>query len=214
MIIFTSGVDCALTEIGITVKIQMKSNGSVITWSIILNLDRDNIMNYSKSLHRIIKGNFLCKIMPAAQDKIWYTMWKQNSPELRQRAILWRKQNAVTRIDKPSRLLRARRLGYKAKQGIIVIRMRVGTGGMRKQRPRGGRRPKHLGVTRIKADDNMKKVAQRRVLERYPNMELLGSYFLYKDGMHYWYEVILADPSHPRIIKDKELRKRVLPSVA
>lgn len=214
MIIFTSGVDCPLTEIGITVKIQMKSNGSVITWSIILNLDRDNIMNYSKSLHRIIKGNFLCKIMPAAQDKIWYTMWKQNSPELRQRAILWRKQNAVTRIDKPSRLLRARRLGYKAKQGIIVIRMRVGTGGMRKQRPRGGRRPKHLGVTRIKADDNMKKVAQRRVLERYPNMELLGSYFLYKDGMHYWYEVILADPSHPRIIKDKELRKRVLPSVA
>ena len=214
MIIFTSGVDCALTEMGITVKIQMKSNGSVITWSIILNLDRDNIMNYSKSLHRIIKGNFLCKIMPAAQDKFWYTMWKQNSPELRQRAILWRKQNAVTRIDKPSRLLRARRLGYKAKQGIIVIRMRVGTGGMRKQRPRGGRRPKHLGVTRIKADDNMKKVAQRRVLERYPNMELLGSYFLYKDGMHYWYEVILADPSHPRIIKDKELRKRVLPSVA
>ena len=214
MIIFTSGVDCALTEIGITVKIQMKSNGSVITWSIILNLDRDNIMNYSKSLHRIIKGNFLCKIMPAAQDKIWYTMWKQNSPELRQRAILWRKQNAVTRIDKPSRLLRARRLGYKAKQGIIVIRMRVGTGGMRRQRPRGGRRPKHLGVTRIKADDNMKKVAQRRVLERYPNMELLGSYFIYKDGMHYWYEVILADPSHPRIIKDKELRKRVLPSVA
>jgi large subunit ribosomal protein L15e len=174
----------------------------------------DNIINYSKSLHRIIKGNFLCKIMPTAQDKIWYTMWKQNSPELRQRAILWRKQNAVTRIDKPSRLLRARRLGYKAKQGIIVIRMRVGTGGMRRQRPRGGRRPKHLGVTRIKADDSMKKVAQRRVLERYPNMELLGSYFLYKDGMHYWYEVILADPSHPRIIKDKELRKRVLPSVA
>ncbi len=88
--------------------------------------------------------------------------------------------------------------------------MRVGTGGMRRQRPRGGRRPKHLGVTRIKADDSMKTVAQRRVLERYPNMKLLGSYFLYKDGKHYWYEVILADPSHPRIAKDKELRKRVI----
>ena len=92
--------------------------------------------------------------------------------------------------------------------------MRVGTGGMSKQRPRGGRRPKHLGVTRIKGDDSMKQVAQRRVLERYPNMKLLGSYFLYKDGKHYWYEVILADPSHPRIAKDKELRKRVVPSVA
>ena len=101
--------------------------------------------------------------MPSRQDKVWYTMWKENSPELRQRAIIWRKENAVTRVDKPSRLLRARRLGYKAKQGIIVVRMRVGTGGMRRQRPRGGRRPKHLGVTRIKADDSMKKVAQRRV---------------------------------------------------
>ena len=152
--------------------------------------------------------------MPSAQDKIWYTMWKDNSPELRQRAILWRKENAVTRVERPSRLLRAKRLGYKAKQGIIVVRMRVGTGGMRKQRPRGGRRPKHLGVTRIKGDDSMKKVAQRRVLERYSNMKLLGAHYLYKNGMHYWYEVILADPSHPRIVKDKELRKRVLPSVA
>ena len=51
-------------------------------------------------------------------------------------------------------------------------------------------------------------------LERYPNMKLLGSYFLYKDGKHYWYEVILADPSHPRIAKDKELRKRVLSTAA
>ena len=152
--------------------------------------------------------------MPRTQDKIWYEMWKHNSQELRSRVVLWRKQNAVTRIDKPSRILRARRLGYKAKQGIIVIRMRVGTGGMRRQRPRGGRRPKHLGVTSIKGDDSMKQVAERRVLERHPNMKLLGSYFIYKDGMHYWYEVILADPSHPRVAKDKELRKRVLPSVA
>ena len=141
-------------------------------------------------------------------------MWKDNSAELREKAILWRKQNAIVRIAKPSRIIRARRLGYKAKQGIVVIRMRVGTGGMRKQRPRGGRRPKHLGVTRIKAAVSMKQVAERRVLERYRNMKLLGSYFLYKDGMHYWFEVILADPSHKRIAKDKEIRKRVLSSVA
>ena len=152
--------------------------------------------------------------MPSVQDKVWYTMWKGNSPELRQRAIIWRKQNAVTRIEKPSRLLRARRLGYKAKQGIIVVRMRVGTGGMRKQRPRGGRRPKHLGVTRIKGDDSMKQVAERRVLEHYTNMKNKDTYYNYKDGKHYWYEVILADPSHPRIIKDKELRKRVLATAA
>jgi len=140
-------------------------------------------------------------------------MLKENPMELRQKAVIWRNENAVTRVEKPSRIARARRLGYKAKQGIIVIRMRVGTGGMRKQRPRGGRRPKHLGVTKIKADVSMKQVSERRVLERYPNMKLLGSYFLYKDGMHYWFEVILADPSHPRIAKDKEIRKRVLPRI-
>ena len=152
--------------------------------------------------------------MPNSQDKVWLKMWKSNSTELREKAVIWRKQNAVTRVDKPSRITRARRLGYKAKQGITVVRMRVGTGGMRRQRPRGGRRPKHLGVTRIKAAVSMKQVAERRVLERYPNMKLLGSYFLYKDGMHYWFEIILADPSHPSIAKDKELRKRVLSSVA
>ena len=150
--------------------------------------------------------------MPRNQDLVWLNLWRDNAPSIRDRAIGWRKEDAQTRIDKPSRIQKARRLGYKAKQGIVVVRMRVGTGGMRRQRPRGGRRPKHLGVTRIKADVNMKTVAERRVLERHPNMKLLGSYFLYKDGMHYWHEVILADPSHPRVSKDKELRKRIIPS--
>ena len=149
--------------------------------------------------------------MPTSHDQVWLKMLKENPMELRQRAVVWRNQNAVTRVEKPSRIARARRLGYKAKQGIIVVRMRVGTGGMRKERPRGGRRPKHLGVTKIKADVSMKQVAERRILQRYPNMKLLGSYFLYKDGMHYWFEIILADPSHPRVAKDKEIRKRVLP---
>jgi len=100
--------------------------------------------------------------MPTKQEQVWLKLLKDNSPEIRNRAVQWRKQNAIIRIDKPSRIQRARRLGYKAKQGIIVIRMRVGTGGMRKQRPRGGRRPKHLGVTRIKADVSMKEVAENR----------------------------------------------------
>ena len=117
--------------------------------------------------------------MPSKQDQVWLNLWKDNDPAIREKAIEWRKEDALTRIEKPSRILKARRLGYKAKQGIIVIRMRVGTGGMRRQRPRGGRRPKHLGVTRIKADVSMKEVAERRVLEKHPNMKLLGSYFLY-----------------------------------
>lgn len=144
------------------------------------------------------------------QDAQWVQLWRKNSLDIRQRVVSWRKQNAITRIDRPSRIERARRLGYKAKQGIIVVRMRVGTGGMRKKRPQGGRRPKHLGVTKIKAAINMRTVAENRVLERYPNMRLIGSYFVYKDGVHYWFEVILADVMHPRIYKDPSMKKRFL----
>lgn len=159
-----------------------------------------------------IKGIFLLWAMPSRQDQLWLKLWQDNAVELRERATGWRRETAITRVDRPSRPQRARRLGYKAKQGIVVIRMRVGRGGMRRERPKAGRRQKHLGVTRIKADISMKEVAEGRVLEKYPNMKLLGSYFLYKDGMHYWYEVILADPVHPRISKDKELRKRLIPA--
>src|SRR5215210_3559470 len=128
----------------------------------------------------------------------WTQMWKTNSEELKSRAIGWRKELSIHRINKPSRLDRARRLGYKAKQGIVVIRARVRRGGMRKQRPVAGRRPKHSGVVHIKQATNMRLVAEIRV-----------SYFLYKDGKHSWYEVILADPSHPSIYKDKEMRGKL-----
>ena len=147
--------------------------------------------------------------MLSHQDQVWLKMWKENAPELRAKAIEWRKQNALVRINRPSRLQKARRLGYKAKQGIVVERMRVGRGNMRRKRPVAGRRPKHLGVLRIKPALSMQRVAERRVLERHPNMKLLGSYYLYQDGVYLWYEIILADPSHPRIVKDREMRGKI-----
>ena len=147
--------------------------------------------------------------MTSYQDQVWLRMWKENAPELRAKAVEWRRQNALVRVERPSRIQKARQLGYKAKQGIVVIRMRVGRGNMRKKRPVAGRRPKHLGVLRIKPALSMQRVAERRVLERHPNMQLLGSYYLYQDGLYVWYEVILADPSHPRIVKDKEIRGKL-----
>jgi len=147
--------------------------------------------------------------MTGYQDQIWLKMWRENAPELRAKAVEWRRQNSLVRVERPSRIQKARQLGYKAKQGIVVIRMRVGRGNMRRKRPVAGRRPKHLGVLRIKPAISMQKVAERRVLERHPNMKLLGSYYLYQDGLYLWYEVILADPSHPRIVKDKEIRGKL-----
>ncbi len=143
------------------------------------------------------------------QDLSWLKLWQENRAEIRKKAVLWRKQHSLTKIDKPSRIKRARRLGYKAKPGIIIVRMRVGAGGMRKNRPKGGRRPKHLGVSRIKGRTNMKQVAENRVAQRYSNMTILGSYFLYGDSMHYWYEVVLADQYNSNVIKDIHLKNRI-----
>jgi large subunit ribosomal protein L15e len=139
----------------------------------------------------------------------WLKMWRLNTDELKSKAITWRTEHAIQRIERPSRLDRARKLGYKAKQGIILVRARVGRGGMRKQRPVSGRRPKHLGVVHIKQGISMQRVAERRVLKSFPNMESLGSYYLHKDGRYFWYEVILADPYHPSISHDKEMRRRL-----
>ncbi len=147
--------------------------------------------------------------MRSYMTQTWLRMWKENSDELKSKAIGWRTEPTIHKIERPSRLDRARRLGYKAKQGIIVVRAHVGRGGMRKQRPVSGRRPKHLGVVHIKQGISMRKVAERRVNEKFPNLEVLGSYYLHKDGMFIWYEVILADPSHPAISKDREMRGKL-----
>ena len=137
----------------------------------------------------------------------WRTQLKMKQSDLRTRAIAWRRQPTILRIERPSRLDRARALGYKAKQGHVVVRIRVVRGGMRRKRPVAGRRQKHLGVVRIKAAVSMKEVAQRRAAEKFPNLFALGSYPLYRDGKYAWYEVIFIDPSHPRIRKGNDASK-------
>src|SRR5919107_2544744 len=148
-------------------------------------------------------------IMRSYMAQTCHRMWKENSDELKSKAVAWRAEPTIHRIERPSRLDRARTLGYKAKQGLVIVRARVGRGGMRKQRPVSGRRPKHIGVVHIKQGTSMRKVAERRVSEKFPNMEVLGSYYLHKDGRYQWYEIILSDPAHPRIYKDKEMRARM-----
>ena len=118
-----------------------------------------------------------------------------------QRAIEWRKQNAIVRIERPTRLDRARNLGYKAKQGFVMARVRVRRSGFRKTRPTGGRRQKRLGVTKIKLAKNQRMVAEERAARRFPNLEVLNSYWVWEDGRFKWFEVIMVDtvllPDHP-----------------
>jgi len=114
---------------------------------------------------------------------------------MRQRVIEWRKQPTVVRIDKPTRLDRARKLGYKAKQGFVVVRVRVRRGGLRKPRPRSGRRPKRMGVAKYKPAKSLRLIAEERAARKYPNLEVLNSYWVWEDGRYKWFEVIMVDKS-------------------
>ncbi len=122
-----------------------------------------------------------------------------------QRAIVWRRQPSSVRIDKPTRLDRARGLGYKAKHGVIVVRTRVRRGGRRKLRPVLGRRQKRMGVKKFTPAKSKQLIAEERTARKYPNMEVLNSYWVWQDGRYKWYEVILVDPNHPAIKSDKDL---------
>jgi large subunit ribosomal protein L15e len=124
---------------------------------------------------------------------------------MRQMAIKWRREPSIVRIERPSRLDKARRLGYRAKQGYVMARIRIRRSGARKTRPVSGRRQKAMGVTKIKWAKSYKQIAEERVPKKYPNLEVLNSYYLWSDGRYQWYEVILVDPNHPVIKNDPRI---------
>jgi large subunit ribosomal protein L15e len=124
---------------------------------------------------------------------------------MRERLIEWRKQPTVNRIDRPTRLDRARRLGYKAKQGFVMVRIRVRRGGLRKVRPKAGRRPKRMGVKKFKPGKSIRLIAEERAARKYPNLETLNSYWVGEDGRSKWFEVIMVDPNHPSIMSDDDI---------
>ncbi len=131
--------------------------------------------------------------------------WKKPDEEtLRNRMTEWRKTGVFTRVEKPLRLDKARALGYQDKKGIVVIRVRIGRGGHKRTRPNKGRRSKRMH-TRKTLKMNYKWIAEQRTQRKYKNLEVLNSYQIGKDGMNYFYEVILADSKRPEIKSDRKL---------
>ena len=121
--------------------------------------------------------------------------------QLQSRMIAWRKEDAVIRIERPTRLDRARALGYKAKPGIILVRVRLARGGRMRAKIRAGRKPKKNRRMKV-IDVNYQTVAEQRANKKYPNLEVLNSYEIAKDGIFAWYEIILLDKQHPSIQAD------------
>tara|TARA_Y100000310_G_scaffold16868_1_gene16788 strand:+ start:103 stop:675 length:573 start_codon:yes stop_codon:yes gene_type:complete len=131
--------------------------------------------------------------------------WKKPDLKvLRQRMILWRKGNTIVKVEKPLRLDRARSLGYKAKKGFIIARIRILRGGRKRPKPVKGRKTRRQTNKKV-LKMNYKWVAESRTQRKFKNLEVLNSYMIGRDGKNYFYEVILVDPNRPEIKKDKQM---------
>lgn len=110
----------------------------------------------------------------------------------RQRLIKWRREPSIVRIDKPTRLDRARSLGYKAKQGYVVVRVKLLRGGRMRPRFKGGRKSRQMRRRKI-VGKSYQWIAEERAAKKHPNCEVLNSYYIASDGRHHWFEIILVD---------------------
>ncbi len=122
-----------------------------------------------------------------------------------ERLVEWRQQETVVEAENPTRIPKARSLGYKAKKGFKVVRSRVNKGNSKRKRPSGGRRPKRAGQNRYASKKSKQVIAEERASKKYENMEVLNSYWVAEDGNYKWYEVIMVDPDAPEIQSDDDI---------
>jgi len=125
---------------------------------------------------------------------------------LKEKMISWRREPVILRLDYPTKLDRARLLGYKAKQGFAIARTRIGKGTSKREAPAGGRKPQHTGITKHPPKQSLQHIAEMRVARKFPNMQVMNSYYVGEDGKQLWYEVILVDSNHPAIKNDPKLK--------
>lgn len=132
--------------------------------------------------------------------------WKNPDEKLlHERMIEWRSGNSVEKVEKPLRLDRARALGYKAKKGFVMLRVRLKRGGRKRMKVGVKGRKTRRQTIRKTLKMNYQWVAEIRAARKYPSLEVLNSYPVGKDGKHFYFEVIMIDPSKPEIKSDRTL---------
>ncbi|KAL8674710.1 MAG: hypothetical protein Q9168_000868 [Polycauliona sp. 1 TL-2023] len=132
---------------------------------------------------------------------------------LRVRCWELRQLNVIHRASRPSRPDKARRLGYKAKQGYVIYRVRVRRGGRKRPVPKGATygKPTNQGVNQLKYQRSLKSTAEERVGRRCANLRVLNSYWINQDSTYKYFEVILVDPQHKAIRRDSRINWIVKP---
>ncbi len=128
--------------------------------------------------------------------------YKARSEDYRHRLTAWRKESTVVRAERPTNLARARELGYKAKQGVVIARVRVRRGRRMRPKPDLGRKPSKAGRF-FSPGKSLQRQAEERASRRFINCEVVNSYWVGEDGTNKFFEVILVDRAHPAIMSDK-----------
>lgn len=124
--------------------------------------------------------------------------------EYKQRLFQWRREETIERVSKPTRPDRARALGYRAKQGFVVARVKVNRGARKNPSIKKGRKGGNLSPKMV-LSKNMQQIGEEKAQRKFPNLEVLNSYWVGEDSHHKWYEVILVDVFHPQIISDRKV---------
>eukprot|EP00033_Pygsuia_biforma_P000063 GCRY01000080.1.p2 GENE.GCRY01000080.1~~GCRY01000080.1.p2 ORF type:complete len:205 (+),score=33.73 GCRY01000080.1:50-664(+) len=139
-------------------------------------------------------------------------IWKRKQSDVarflsRVRCWEYRQLPVIHRASRPSRPDKARRLGYKAKQGYVVYRIRIRRGGRKRPNAKGivYGKPKHHGINQLKFQRSLRSVAEERVGRRCGNLRVLNSYWVNNDSTFKYFEVILVDPSHKAIRRDAQI---------
>ncbi|MFP3289595.1 MAG: 50S ribosomal protein L15e [Candidatus Nanopusillus acidilobi] len=146
--------------------------------------------------------------MKSAYNYIFETWKKRFKDEnlkklIKERLIKWREEPEIVRIERPTRLDKARKLGWKPINGIILVRVRVKKGWRkRKDMPRHVKTKNYYYYRSLNM--SLRAIAEQRVQRKYQNLEVINSYYVGEDGKYKWYEVILADPNNSNIYNREE----------
>ena len=126
---------------------------------------------------------------------------------LRIRCWEYRQLPELVRLTHPTRPDKARLMGYKAKQGYSIFRIRIRRGGRRKvadkNRVYGKNRTHH--IYKLTPKLNLQSLAEQKAGAALQSLRLLNSYWVNQDGVYKYYECIFVDPNHPAIQHDPKI---------
>merc|ERR1711904_737944 len=157
-------------------------------------------------------GKFAKNLRKMGAYRYLQELWKRKQCEtmqfvLRLRTWEYRQLPTIHRVTRPSRPDKARRLGYKAKQGVVIYRCAVRRGSRKTNAPKGiiYGKPKRQGINQMKSRKNLRSVAEERVGRKMGALRVLNSYWVGQDGTYKYYEVICVDPAHNAIRNDARI---------